>query len=76
MTTSDDKPINEQPCTPGEEYVVPGTSDVACGDDADLQHCVHCGASLSANTEFCQVCSTAVSGGDLPHDHAHEADAK
>lgn len=72
--TSDDKPTNEQPCTPGQKFVIPGTADVACGDDGALENCVHCGASLSPNTEFCQVCSTAVSGGDMPHDHDHDHD--
>lgn len=72
-TTSDDKP-----CTPDKRFVIPGTPEVACADDADLQLCVHCGASLSSNSEFCRVCSTAASGGHLPpdHEHEHESDEK
>jgi hypothetical protein len=69
---SDETPSNDKPCTPGQQFVIPGTPEVACGEDADLQNCVHCGASLSSNSEFCQVCSSAVSGGHLPPDHDHE----
>lgn len=73
---SDDTTSNAKPCPPGQEFAIPGTPEVGCGDDTDLQHCVHCGASLSSNTEFCQICSTAVSGGSLPHDHEHESESK
>ena len=71
---SDDITSNDKPCAPGQKFVIPGTPEVACGDDADLQLCVHCGASLSSSSEFCQVCSTAVSGGHVPPDHVHETD--
>ena len=72
---TDEKPTDESGCSPEQKFVIPGTPDVACGADADLQHCVHCGAGLSPNSEFCHVCSTAVSGGHLPDDHEHEAAA-
>jgi len=56
-------------CGTGSAFTVPGTHDVACSDDADLQLCAHCGATLSPNSEFCQVCSVTVSGGEKPADH-------
>ena len=69
MTTNDDTTTGREPSTPGEEFVIPGTSDTACSDDADLRHCVHCGASLSADSEFCDACKVAASGGEAPRDH-------
>jgi len=60
------KPANEQPCETGSGFIIPGTQDAACNKDPHehLEHCAHCGASLSPNSEFCHVCSTAVSGGE------------
>jgi len=69
MTTNDDTTSGREPRTTGEEFVIPGTSDTACSEDADVQHCVHCGASLSANSEFCHACKAAASGGEAPRDH-------
>jgi hypothetical protein len=63
---TDDSPTSPEACSTGSGFYVPGTHDVACNDDhvAHLQHCAHCGATLSMNSEFCQVCATAVSGGE------------
>jgi hypothetical protein len=66
---TDQKSTDPEACPTGTGFVVPGTPDIACDSDEPLEHCVHCGAGLSAGTEFCQVCSTAISGGEHPHDH-------
>jgi hypothetical protein len=74
---SDDKPTKPEACDTGSGFFIPGTQDVSCDGEADLQHCVHCGASLSQSTEFCQVCATEVSGGEHTHEtgeeHTHDA---
>jgi hypothetical protein len=64
---TDETPTSPEACSTGSGFYVPGTHDVACNDDhvGHLEHCTHCGASLSHNSEFCQVCATAVSGGEV-----------
>ncbi len=68
--SASDSPSAPDACRTGSGFYVPGTHDVACDDDhaAHLEHCAHCGASLSANSEFCQVCAVAVSGGEVGDD--------
>jgi len=63
---TDETPTSPEACSTGSGFYVPGTHDVACDSDdaANLQHCAHCGATLSLNSKFCHVCATAVSGGD------------
>ncbi|MGD0998368.1 MAG: hypothetical protein ABR941_08655 [Thermoleophilia bacterium] len=68
---------DETPSEPGARrtgsgFYVPGTHDVVSGDDhtGHLQHCAHCGATLSADSEFCRVCAVAVSGGEPAADAA------
>ena len=63
---SDEKPSEPNACRTGSGFYVPGTHDVACDDDhaEHLELCAHCGATLSSNSEFCQVCAVAVSGGE------------
>ena len=63
---SDETPSEPGACRTGSGFYVPGTHDVVCDDDhaGHLEHCTRCGATLSANSRFCQVCAVAVSGGE------------
>ena len=75
---TDDTTPDGAACKSGSGFTVPGTEETVCPEDADLALCAHCGATLSPNSEFCQVCSVAVSGGESPgdhetHDHDHDA---
>jgi hypothetical protein len=73
---SDQTPDKPEACSRGAGFYVPGTHDVACDDDhaAHLDLCAHCGASLSVNSEFCQVCAVAVSGGEVAPEAPAPAD--
>ena len=72
----DDTPSKPEACRTGSGFYLPGTQDVVCDDDhaAHLDQCAHCGATLSPNSEFCQVCATAVSGGEVDKPEADAGD--
>lgn len=63
---TDETPDKPEACRTGSGFYMPGTHEVACDEDdhSHLDQCAHCGATLSPNSEFCQVCAVAVSGGD------------
>jgi hypothetical protein len=63
---SDETPSGPDASRTASGFYIPGTHDVAFDDDraGHLVHCAHCGATLSANAKFCQVCAVEVSGGE------------
>ena len=74
---NEESPSAPDACRTGSGFYVPGTHDVACDDDhaAHLEHCAHCGATLSANSEFCRVCAVSVSGGEVDYGEVDDAEA-